>query len=121
MPRNEKNPTTSVTVVRMIEDAVAAYIEAQPELSSFWESARSLVDAQVAEYLRRGFTSLSIAFGCTGGQHRSVYLAERLARHLVERFPAVHVRVIHREEPAWPRPEAGASDTPPAERAAASS
>ncbi|HET6342101.1 MAG TPA: RNase adapter RapZ [Gemmatimonadota bacterium] len=104
-----------------LDPAVAAYIEAQPELSTFWESARSLVDAQVAEYLRRGFTSLSIAFGCTGGQHRSVYLAERLARHLRECFPAVRVRVIHREEPAWPRPEPAASESPRPERAAASS
>jgi aminoglycoside/choline kinase family phosphotransferase len=98
---------------------VAAYIEGQLELGPFWEAARSLVDTQVAEYLQRGFTSLTVAFGCTGGQHRSVYLAERLARHLQERFPAVRVRVIHREEPAWPRP--ATSERPWPERAAASS
>ena len=102
-----------------LDHDVVAYIEGQPELEPFWDSARSLVDVQVGEYLRRGFTSLSIAFGCTGGQHRSVYLAERLARHLQERFPAVRVRVVHREEPAWPRPEPGASESPRPERAAA--
>jgi aminoglycoside/choline kinase family phosphotransferase len=101
--------------------SVAAYIEGRPELRPFWESARSLVDAQVEEYLRRGFTSLSIAFGCTGGQHRSVYLAERLARHLSDRFPAIRVRVTHREEPTWPRPEATPSESPRPERAVASS
>ncbi|HKY60089.1 MAG TPA: RNase adapter RapZ [Gemmatimonadota bacterium] len=104
-----------------LDAAVAAYVEGCPELGPFWESARSLVEAQVDEYLRRGFTSLSIAFGCTGGQHRSVYLAERLARHLRERSPAVRVRVIHREEPGWPRPEPAASESPRPERAAATS
>lgn len=104
-----------------LDPAVAAYIEAQPELTAFWESARSLVDAQVAEYLRRGFTSLSIAFGCTGGQHRSVYLAERLARHIRERFPAVHVQVIHREEPGWPRPRPATGESREPGRAVASS
>ena len=42
----------------------------------------SLVDASVAAYQRRGFKNLMVSFGCTGGQHRSVYLAEQLARHL---------------------------------------
>ena len=82
---------------------VAAWIEEQAEIASFWESVRALTDSQVEAYLARGFTSLSIAFGCTGGQHRSVYLAERLARHLADRFPGVRVRVAHREEPHWTR------------------
>jgi RNase adaptor protein for sRNA GlmZ degradation len=42
----------------------------------------SLVDASVREYQRRGFKDLMVSFGCTGGQHRSVYLAEQLAKHL---------------------------------------
>ena len=63
---------------------------------------RGLVDTQIREYIRRGFQSLSVWFGCTGGQHRSVYLAERLARHIMEEFPDVHVKLHHREEPHWP-------------------
>ena len=99
---------------------VRAYIEAQPQLADYWASARTLIDAQIAEYLRRGFQSLSIAFGCTGGQHRSVYLAERLAHHLEKRFPEITVRLVHREEPHWPRAGAAAGATLPSETAAAS-
>src|SRR5690606_4624434 len=64
---------------------------------------RSLIDAQVEEYLRRGFSSLSIAFGCTGGQHRSAYFAERTAAHLRHEFPQVNVALHHREEDLWPK------------------
>ena len=45
---------------------------------------------------------VTVAVGCTGGQHRSVYFAERLARHLRERFPDINVAVHHREEAGWP-------------------
>jgi hypothetical protein len=90
--------------------AVAGFLEAEPGFAPFWESVRTLVDGQVDVYRERGFTSLSIAFGCTGGQHRSVYLAERLGRHLESRFPDVRVRIAHREEDYWPA-EAGRETT----------
>lgn len=82
--------------------AVARFLEAEPGFAPFWESVRTLVDAQVDVYRERGFTSLSIAFGCTGGQHRSVCLAEKLARHLESSLPDVRVRIAHREEGYWP-------------------
>jgi RNase adaptor protein for sRNA GlmZ degradation len=56
----------------------------------------SLVDASVREYQRRGFKNLMVSFGCTGGQHRSVFLAEQLARRLRERN-GVEVVIHHRE------------------------
>ena len=56
----------------------------------------SLVDASVSEYQRRGFKNLMVSFGCTGGQHRSVYLAEQLAKHLRGRN-GVEVVVRHLE------------------------
>ena len=80
---------------------VVDYIEAYPELERFWQGVRSLVDAQIREYVRRGFNSLTVNFGCTGGQHRSVYLSERLTRHVREHFSDVGVHLLHREEPYW--------------------
>ena len=83
------------------------HLEGQSEVQGFWENTRSLVEAQVENYLNREFSSLTIAYGCTGGQHRSVYFAERLARHLTDRFPNTEVLVAHREQPNWPRGERG--------------
>ena len=57
----------------------------------------SLVDASVSDYQRRGFKHLMVSFGCTGGQHRSVYLAEQLAKHLRDQ-DGVEVVVHHREQ-----------------------
>ena len=48
----------------------------------YFSSVLSLVDRSVSQYQSRGFKSLMVSFGCTGGQHRSVYLAEQLAKHL---------------------------------------
>lgn len=81
---------------------VAEFLSREPEVAEFWERVSGLVDAQVETYLKRGFTSLSVHFGCTGGQHRSVFLAERLAAHLAARFPRVNVVLAHREESRWP-------------------
>lgn len=63
-------------------------------LSSFWE----IIDEAIAVYKSRDFTSLQVAFGCTGGQHRSVYAAEATARHILDKFPDVGVNLIHREQ-----------------------
>ncbi|MFW5947717.1 MAG: RapZ C-terminal domain-containing protein [Gemmatimonadota bacterium] len=84
------------------DEPVVAFLDERDEARSFWRDVRRLADAQVEEYLRRGFTSLAVSFGCTGGQHRSVYMAERLAAHLKEAYPQVTVRVRHREQPSWP-------------------
>ena len=93
---------------------VIDYLEKTGEVGEYWQNVQSLVDAQVREYLRRGFSSLTVMFGCTGGQHRSVYFAERLAAHLRDVFPDVRVRVSHREQPDWPgtRERAAATQTP---------
>jgi aminoglycoside/choline kinase family phosphotransferase len=82
---------------------VVEYIERCSEAHSYWKHVSSLVDTQIEEYLRRGFTSLTISFGCTGGQHRSVYFAERLSAHIRHAYPQVNVRLSHREEGTWPK------------------
>ncbi|MGH9605292.1 MAG: RapZ C-terminal domain-containing protein [Terracidiphilus sp.] len=61
---------------------VVEYLEEREPVRQFLASAESLVDAAVRDYRERGFSSLMVSFGCTGGQHRSVYLAEQLAKHL---------------------------------------
>jgi hypothetical protein len=61
---------------------VAEYLTQQESVHQFLASAMSLVEASVSDYRRRGFKSLMVSFGCTGGQHRSVYLAEQLAKRL---------------------------------------
>ncbi len=58
------------------------YLNGQQSVHQFLASVLSLVDASVSSYRRRGFKNLMVSFGCTGGQHRSVYLAEQLAKHL---------------------------------------
>ncbi|HYJ81002.1 MAG TPA: RNase adapter RapZ [Longimicrobiaceae bacterium] len=89
------------------DEPVSDFLGQMPEADEFWQHVRALVEAQVGVYLTRGFSSLSVWFGCTGGQHRSVYFANRLAEHLRTQFPAVNVVISHREEARWPaRPEA---------------
>jgi len=84
------------------DPGVRAFLEARDETSQFWDSVSGLVGAQIRTYLGRQFSALTVSFGCTGGQHRSVYFAERLAAHLREEFPEVGVRLHHREQPYWP-------------------
>jgi aminoglycoside/choline kinase family phosphotransferase len=76
---------------------VIDYLNQQESVHQFLASATSLVDASVGEYQRRGFQHLMVSFGCTGGQHRSVYLAEQMARHLRGKG-GVEVVVRHREQ-----------------------
>src|ERR1700757_1974021 len=75
---------------------VIEYLNQQESVHQFFASALSLVDASIYEYQRRGFKHLMVAFGCTGGQHRSVYLAEQLAKRLRARN-GVDVVLHHRE------------------------
>ncbi len=86
-----------------LDDDVVAYLEDAPEVEAFWSHVQALADAHVDDYLRRGFDHLSISFGCTGGQHRSVYFAERLAKQLRDRYPNVSIHVEHRERARWTR------------------
>src|SRR6266852_1728073 len=75
---------------------VIDYLNQQESVHQFLASVLSLVDASVSEYQRRGFKNLMVSFGCTGGQHRSVYLAEQLAKRLRGKN-GVEVVVQHRE------------------------
>jgi RNase adaptor protein for sRNA GlmZ degradation len=61
---------------------VIDYLNRQEGVHQFLSAVLSLVDRSMSSYQNRGFKNLMVSFGCTGGQHRSVYLAERLAKHL---------------------------------------
>jgi aminoglycoside/choline kinase family phosphotransferase len=86
-----------------LDPETIAFFEGREEVAAFWRGVRQIVEAHVDNYRSRGFHTLTVWFGCTGGQHRSVYFAERLASHLRERTPDVGVEVTHRERADWPR------------------
>jgi len=75
---------------------VIDYLNQQESVHQFLASVMSLVDASVSSYQRRGFKHLMVSFGCTGGQHRSVYLAEQVAKRLRDRN-GIEVILQHRE------------------------
>jgi RNase adaptor protein for sRNA GlmZ degradation len=64
------------------DDAVARWLKEQPIIGEFLEATERIVRLAIPTYLERGFEDLFVAFGCTGGQHRSVYCAEWMARRL---------------------------------------
>lgn len=79
---------------------VIEFLEKRGEVQPFLKGAWSLVDPAVERYVARGFSHIQIGFGCTGGQHRSVYCAEATASHISELFPETEVVLIHREQKA---------------------
>jgi aminoglycoside/choline kinase family phosphotransferase len=81
-----------------LDKPVIDFLESRGEIQQFLEHCYALVDPSVQCYDSRGFTSLMVNFGCTGGQHRSVYSAQHLAEHIKKRFPNVTVHLIHREQ-----------------------
>jgi len=86
---------------------VIEYLNQKDSVHQFLANATSLVDASVNTYHRRGFKNLMVSFGCTGGQHRSVFLAEQLARHL-RGHAGVEVVLHHRELERMQAERAGA-------------
>ena len=80
-----------------LDEPVIKFLEEDGEITTFLEHVYALVDASVKRYIERGFTNLSVCFGCTGGQHRSVYSAQHLTDHLNQKF-GVQVNLVHREQ-----------------------
>lgn len=79
-----------------LDKEVITFLEDDGGVTKFLESTYSLVDSHVKRFMERKFTHLQVCFGCTGGQHRSVYCAEHLARHLSGKYD-VKITVFHRE------------------------
>ena len=84
---------------------VKDFLEQQTRMPDFLNSVFDIVDTTVEEYIRRGFESLMVSFGCTGGQHRSVYAADALARHLKNKFKVkIELRHIIQDQKNWQNP-----------------
>ncbi len=81
-----------------LDKPVIDFLESRGEIQRFLGECWSLTDTAVTNYLARGFNSLTVSFGCTGGRHRSVYSAQHTAEHLKERFPGINVILSHREQ-----------------------
>lgn len=81
-----------------LDNPVINFLKQKGESDIFVQNAFDLILPTIERYINRGFSSLQIGFGCTGGQHRSVYCAESMARKIASHFPAVEVEVNHREQ-----------------------
>ncbi|WP_018616034.1 RapZ C-terminal domain-containing protein [Segetibacter koreensis] len=81
---------------------VKDFLEQRTKIADFMNSVFDIVDIAVEDYIKRGFSSLMVSFGCTGGQHRSVYAADAMARHLKNKF-GVKVQLCHlvQDEKNW--------------------
>jgi len=80
-----------------LDEPVIRFLEDDGEILTFLDCVYKLADAHVQRYIQRGFTDLMFSFGCTGGQHRSVYSAQHLAEHINRKY-GIEVRVCHREQ-----------------------
>lgn len=78
---------------------VQEYLEEKTKIQDFLNSVFSIVSINIDDYLARGFENLQINFGCTGGQHRSVYSAIKTAAFIREKYPQADVILHHDEQP----------------------
>jgi aminoglycoside/choline kinase family phosphotransferase len=81
------------------DKSVMEFLERQTKMQDFLNSVFDIVDISVEDYIKRGFSSLVVNFGCTGGQHRSVYAADALASHLRNKYK-VKIELCHVEQEA---------------------
>ncbi len=105
---------------------VGAYVEADPDFAGFFTRIADLIELVLPRFVQEGKKYATITIGCTGGRHRSVYLIEKLAKHLTERFAVRQtdgggaapwtVFVTHRELATNDKPQASAVDRPVARR-----
>jgi len=85
-----------------LDKIVIDYLEQYPEVEKFQKNVREIVSISIEEYLKRGFNHLFVAFGCTGGQHRSVYNAQNFSEWIKNNYP-VNVVLVHNEKNNWPK------------------
>jgi RNase adaptor protein for sRNA GlmZ degradation len=76
---------------------VIEVLDSKPEMQKFLSDVKSIIKGAIENYIIRDFTSLMVSFGCTGGQHRSVYSAEQIKKIINEKYPDVKVELKHLE------------------------
>jgi RNase adaptor protein for sRNA GlmZ degradation len=77
------------------DEPVRKFLDGQIEMQVFLKNTFSIIDPAVENYLSRKFTDLMVSFGCTGGQHRSVYSAQKLEEHINQKYPEVETELTH--------------------------
>lgn len=77
------------------DEAVIDFLNGQNEMQEFLKNVYKIIDPAVENYTERNFKDLMVSFGCTGGQHRSVYSAEKLQEHLNQKYPELVIRLTH--------------------------
>nr|WP_262885800.1 MULTISPECIES: RNase adapter RapZ [Chryseobacterium] len=80
------------------DPGVQEYLETQTEMPKFLELVKNIISINIDNYLERGFENLQISFGCTGGQHRSVYSAIKIAEFIREKYPEGTEISLHHDE-----------------------
>lgn len=82
---------------------VIAYLENETRMPAYLQGVYTVIDISIEDYIHRNFTHLEINFGCTGGQHRSVYAADQTAQHIQQKYPDAVVQLHHviQEEKNW--------------------
>ena len=86
-----------------LDTEVQYFIDSQTEMQHFIKHAFGMVEITVNSYLERGFEHLQVCFGCTGGQHRSVYAVEKMTEYLQNRYPEVIFVKEHTNRENWVR------------------
>ena len=77
------------------DEEVIKFLDGQEPAQVFLKNVYAIISSAVDNYIDRGFTNLMVCFGCTGGQHRSVYSAEKLSSYIREKYPETSVELTH--------------------------
>lgn len=81
------------------DPGVQEFLETKTAMPTFLNHVKNIISINIDNYLERDFGNLQINFGCTGGQHRSVYCADKIAEYIREKYPQTDVSVHHDEQP----------------------
>jgi RNase adaptor protein for sRNA GlmZ degradation len=77
------------------DEAVKSFLDKQKEMQDFLKNIYNIIDPAIENYISRDFSDLMVSFGCTGGQHRSVYSAQKLEEHINQKYPEVKTELTH--------------------------